>query len=389
MRSNIVLTFIPAVGYVLLSTGTLLPVEALGPGAILYACVAVGLIAAIANSVGPRISRHVLSIILIVIAPIAITFCLSSVRALDVAMTLRRLEGGLLISAMTSFLIAIHVLIRGEHGFQKALVHVAAVVLVATVIYKYKVSGDFFDRDDGRFLLNGPIVFGWIMGFACLTILHCVIREGLPLRYLYLAVIFLLALLWTQSRGPLVALAVMLTAVLAAGLKLRRARLIIGGLAVLSVALYFFVPIEFFSRLLLILELFFSDTTVISASTDVRAAAWIDAQKMFVNNPLVGVGVSNWQFSSDYGWLQYPHSVLLEVAAEGGVIGVLAVVGTLAFVFRMSTTWGRLVLCYFVICCSFSGDFSYFRFILSIPLGLLVARDPRSRRLRDLMFRPT
>ena len=51
----------------------------------------------------------------------------------------------------------------------------------------------------------------------------------------------------------------------------------------------------------------------------------------------------------------------------------------LGYLFWRSAGWGRMATVYFCLCCSFSGDFSYFRFMVAIPLGLLVV-DMWSRR---------
>ena len=88
----------------------------------------------------------------------------------------------------------------GVITFFKTLVSCGLLMLLLTVFYKLNYG--FWNRQV-RFFINGPIVFGWLMGFYVFISLYCfnITKQKL---YLIISLFFALALLWTESKGPLI-----------------------------------------------------------------------------------------------------------------------------------------------------------------------------------------
>ncbi len=368
---------LPLAIYILLATGTIFPVEAAGSWAAIYFLVVAGLSTTFLARVQDGVVSNGLAAIICVLGPLCFIYLVSSVRALDEAATLRRLDGAIATCALSVLLVAAAVRNYGEPVFKVGFLRAALVILVLTLFYKAKYG--FVDRDV-RFFINGPIVFGWLMGFCALTVLHGVIHGMLRWRWLAVLSCFIIAALWTQSKGPLLAFGVTSALVLLWNLGRSRTYLVSGFFVGFAIAVMALIPEDFGSRFLTIARVFMGAADEGDyGSVGYRQEAWHDAVKMFLEHPLMGVGVSNWQFFSRVGELQYPHNVFLELGAETGLLGLLAMTGALGYLVLRSSGWGRITIVYFAICCSFSGDFSYFRFIVAIPLGLLVADVCRKR----------
>src|SRR5690606_3743121 len=93
-----------------------------------------------------------------------------------------------------------------------------------------------------RFFINGPIVFGWIMGWNFLICLYLFFKGFRRWLVACGAVAFFLAVLWTQSKGPLIATgAIALIAVFSMrGIKAS----LVGAIALagIMVLTYFLIP---------------------------------------------------------------------------------------------------------------------------------------------------
>lgn len=59
-------------------------------------------------------------------------------------------------------------------------------------------------------------------------------------------------------------------------------------------------------------------------STEIRPFLWEQATEIFHANPIVGIGFGGYaDHMSSLDEIRYPHNLLLEIAAEGGMIGIL------------------------------------------------------------------
>ena len=107
---------------------------------------------------------------------ILIYFCwliFSMLRSDDFFFAFSKIEGAIFISIASSTLVALFIKKWGESDFIESFINVAALILVATVFYRYSLN---LNGREGRFFLNGPIVFGWLMGFVFLMSLLLFLR---------------------------------------------------------------------------------------------------------------------------------------------------------------------------------------------------------------------
>jgi O-antigen ligase len=355
----------------------LLPVEAMGGWAAMYLLVVVVFTTAFLVRADGGIVAQALGATVCVLGPIFVLYLISATRTWDMTITLRRIDGAVATSTVAIVLVAAYVSRYGEQAFRAGFIRGALLILALTLVYK-SIFG-FFDRD-GRFFINGPIVFGWLMGFCALTVLQGLIHGVLRPAWLAVFACFLLAAIWTQSKGPLLSILITALMLLLVNSRRKRAFSMLGFFVLFACVLVVSLPEEFTRRFLAIFRVLIGATDESDyGSVGYRQDAWRDAYQMFMEHPLWGVGVGNWQFLSRVGEIQYPHNVFLELGAETGVPGLVAMLAALGYLFWRSAGWGRMATVYFCLCCSFSGDFSYFRFMVAIPLGLLVV-DMWSRR---------
>lgn len=367
---------LPLATYVLLATGTLLPVDTMGGWSVMYLLGVTVFVALFLARVDASVVSSAFGAIVCVLGPLFFVYLVSSARTWDLTITLRRLDGAVATCVLAVLLVAAYVARHGEQSFRSGFLKGALLILVLTLVYK-AIFG-FFDRD-GRFFINGPIVFGWLMGFCALTVLHGILHGMLRWRWLVAFVCFLLAALWTQSKGPLIAIVLTALMVLLVNARKRRAYSMMGFFICFATGVIASLPEDFTRRFLAIFQVLLGTTDEGDyGSVGYRQDAWRDAVEMFLEHPLWGVGVGNWQFLSRVGEIQYPHNIFLELGAETGFPGLVAIVVSLAYLFWRSTGWGKISVVYFSLCCSFSGDFSYFRFMAAIPLGLIIAEAWRN-----------
>jgi O-antigen ligase len=362
---------LPLATYVLLATGTLLPLETMGGWAALYLLVVVVFTAAFLVRAEGGVIAQAMGATVCVLGPLFVLYLVSAARTWDMTITLRRIDGAVATSMVAIVGVAAYAARYGEQSFKAGFIRSALLILALTLVYK-SVFG-FFDRD-GRFFINGPIVFGWLMGFCALTVLQGLIHGALRPSWLLGFVCFLLAAIWTQSKGPLLSIFVTALMLLLVNLGKRRAFSMLGFFVLFAAVLAASLPEEFIRRFLAVFRVLIGASDESDyGSVGYRQDAWRDAYQMFLDHPLWGVGVGNWQFFSGVGQIQYPHNMFLELGAETGLPGLVAMSVALGYIFWRSSGWGRTAVVYFCLCCSFSGDFSYFRFMVVIPLGLIVA----------------
>jgi hypothetical protein len=145
------------------------------------------------------------------------------------------------------------------------------------------------------------------------------------------------AVVASGSRGPVVGLTLGLAVLLALTATQQRARrrlLLVAGAALVAViAVVQIVPSSTLSRSLEVIVSSGSDL-----STNGRSQLWATAWQGFVDHPLLGLGTGG--FASVRPDELYPHNLLLESAAELGILGVLAIVGLIAWALtRIGRAW--------------------------------------------------
>ena len=248
--------------------------------------------------------------------------------------------------------------IFGQSRFWRAFIFSALFLLFLTIIFKLNFG--FFDRSV-RFFINGPIVFGWLMGLSALVSYLRFLRTN---RYLFLLLsgVFAAAVVWTLSKGPLLALLVA-SLYVSSGDKRGRTILIVGAVFLIAVGSVFFEQIWTLlseSRFSALLRIAQAETTTSDwGSVGIRQIMFFDAFQKFLTHPMLGIGLGNYQYEIFF----YPHNEHLEVFLELGIFaGMLHLFSVLWFLYKSNMEY-RAIIIFFLICSSFSGDMGYLRFI--------------------------
>jgi hypothetical protein len=248
------------------------------------------------------------------------------------------------------------------------------VLLAAAVAYK-AVFG-FFDRDV-RYLVNGPIVFARFMGMA--AILCAFVYRGWG-RWAAVFV-FALAVLWTESKGPLLALTGVglwygFRSLTSVGRTWLLAAICI-AVALLIVNFELIEKVSVFGRFLIAITVF--DVGVTQAtygSIGSRIDLITESISLLVHNPL-GVGVGSWASRTGLLWAEYPHNLIVELLCEGGMVfGALALVPY--FLFAGSSVRMLIASGWFLFLSQqVSGDLLDSRLLLALSLTAFSLRRQR------------
>lgn len=259
----------------------------------------------------------------------------------------------------------------GWDGFRHRAIVFALFVLGMTVLYKLKFG--FWDRET-RFFLNGPIVFGWLMGLHAIFALM-LWASGRGGVYLFFYLVFLFAVIWTQSKGPLLALFACMGFLIIVFSKnnFRVLRNFFIFIAVVLVASFHQREIILESldgsRLQSIAALFTGETQDSDeGSIGSRGDMLQEAMGYVIKKAPFGIGVGEWPNLSKSG-VDYPHNEHLEILVEMGVPWFLMYLFFVVFSFYRCGTELRVVMLFFLIASSVSGDVSYLRYMF--PFALL------------------
>lgn len=249
-----------------------------------------------------------------------------------------------------------------DRTFRVWLVLLAALLVAAIA---YKIQNGFFDREV-NFLLNGPNVFARQMGLAGL--LSGFLLRG-PGRWLGI-VAFTLAVIWTQSKGPLLFLLLvgLGTGWLRLGAKGRIAVLVglAGVMGMLSLLVDQVRDVEFFRRFFVAAAVFDGGLGGENyGSVGSRVLLFSTAARMIAEHPL-GIGLGSWMPLSGLFWAEYPHNFFLEILLEGGLmLGTIAAVAYFAFLLShnaMIVAMGTFL----ALCQQVSGGLADSRFWLAL-----------------------
>ncbi|WP_157958005.1 O-antigen ligase family protein [Pararhodobacter aggregans] len=295
-----------------------------------------------------------------------------SVQALlpiDPAIALVKIDG-FLVGGLFVYLIFRRAVDRHDESFYTSFVVCGLVILSLTIAYKLLFG--FWDRQV-RFFLNGPIIFGWIMATMCLLCLRRYVRGGgmVPIVTFFL---FFLAVIWTGSKGPLIAMGASGLFFLIASRRLGALSVVVGCtvLAFLTLSELNLLP-ERFSVFQRLLSSDLNDSD--AGSIGIRQQMLRDSISVFWQNPILGVGISNWiHFSDDmdiksYEFV-YPHNFFGEALAEYGLVGATFFLLILTWVFIRADAFSRALIILFLTALQFTGDMSYWRFLYFLPLAL-------------------
>ena len=297
----------------------------------------------------PHMSGIVLSVFILLLA-----FMLSVFVATDLTLSAKELLKWLELA--TVFVAATSLLETPRHRqimliwLIGAGVSQALVGLVQSVLRRgpeHFMIGGVLMRAYGTFEQPNP--FGGYLGLVLPITVSLALfgmRPGLWRRAAWAATgILSAALLLTLSRGAWTGQAVALTLVVVSGSRAARHALLtfgIGGICI-AAAVWPIMPPEITGRV----------SSVVTSAIDIgslkdqqvtpenwavmeRLSQWYAGWEMFVNNPVLGVGIGNYNAAyEDYHMEQWPvalghaHNHYLTIAAEAGLVGLLAYLGFL------------------------------------------------------------
>jgi len=295
-------------------------------------------------------------------------------RSENVSIALSKIDGFLIGGFFVSLFLS-----RGQKKYGKqfltAVVISGFAMLLLTVLYK--LTFGLWDRSV-RFFLNGPIVFAWLMSIMFIISIHRYLLTK-NISYIVLSLAFFLAVVWTGSKGPIVALAAASLYFLIANRKLGAAATTI-GLSVLTFQI--FAEFGMLPPRLMAFErvLWGELSSQDFGSIGVRQVMLYESLLLFQSAPLIGLGMGNWMIhSSDFRIVSegfvYPHNILAEIASEHGLIGLMFFIVVLAFTFFRSESLARAIMIFSFFALLFTGDLGYWRFLIFLPLGLHLGRQ--------------
>lgn len=211
----------------------------------------------------------------------------------------------------------------------------------------YELLANPFYLEYGRFSIfifadkgDNPIQFG--IAFATLLIVlifHIAEQRKLKLWHVLLMLPSIYLMVRSGARGPLISfVVVLLTYVMwLSGMRARNRWLMMGGLAILLVAAFRFVPSNTFDMYQALVDPSIGSSRDPSANSIQERIILMDlAIKEFLEHPLIGVGTGN-----SSGGIGYPHNAWVEVAAEFGILGLAIFSILCGVVITMALTYLR------------------------------------------------
>lgn len=308
---------------------------------------------------------------------------LQALQSESIDLALRKVDG-FLIGGFSVMVIWRYGLTKHGDLFFDRIIGVTVFILALTVVYRFVVGGD-------RFFLNGPNVFGWMMSLGAIISLyryHLLGRKA----YILFFTIFLLSIVWSGSKGAFIGLFVgVFTYLLLNGYIFK---LLFGALIVLGIFVVLFVndfvPEGYLALYRLVLG---TAGEADFGSIGIRQLMYIDGVRIFNENPLLGVGIANWDTYSVLTWqydsFGYPHNMIIEILAEHGLVGLLLFGGVFAAIFWATSTLGRTMMVIFVTTLMFSGDMAYWRFVAALPIAFISNSDIKVSTFNKFVSKPT
>lgn len=317
--------------------------------------------------------------------PILVVMLISLAHSRNSFYGLSKIEGAVLVTVVSSSLVSFFVEKFGNIRFLKYFIGVSFFVLVLTIFQRYAQG---LEGREGVFFLNGAIMFGSLMGANLLASMYLFFLEKRK-RYLVYSICFIGAVLWTQSKGPLVASAltgVLLYIYFSWRYFLSPRNIIILLLCVFCVFLSYEYIFQYVAennfRLFALARIIKGDISDSDeGSIIIRASALADSFDLWLSHPIFGVGLGDWGEYLGSNGLRYPHNVVAETISEQGLLGIFVLLCFIfALLFRSQAVHGFFLI-YFFTALSFSGDASYWRLIFFYPLSYAVLNSRLGDRI--------
>ncbi|MDM0110727.1 O-antigen ligase family protein [Variovorax sp. J22R133] len=328
------------------------------------------------------ISRSSLALIATFLCFGLIFMCLGLLHSSNISYALEKIDGALLCSVIVALVIEKGYARYGEQEFQAAFLCCALIILIATIAYK--VQFGLFDRQV-KFLLNGPIVYGWLMGFCALLSLN-LWEERRKVFWGLLLVVFICALLWTESKGAAVAFAVAAFVLLLNSLRKNLKYVLLGVLLLTVVYVLFYDQLIYLfmeSRFAAVARVLTGEVAdVDDGSIGVRSLLAEHALEDFRAHPFLGIGLGEFSYDS----FVYPHNQHLEIFTELGIFAGMAHIGFVMLALFRAGRLNRAVILFFVGASAFSGDVSYLRFLYAFCLHAQFRCEANTSNQTDLDY---
>lgn len=235
---------------------------------------------------------------------------------------------------------------------------VFTIFIIALVAIPYKMQHGLMIRGTS-FGFLGSIPFGWVNGMAFILV---GLKDKKKTGDYLLMLFFILMVMWTGSKGPLLALVavVLLNFNKILGRKISTKIITFTLLTVVS-----YITFQYADDIRSIRSIiaFFEDPEgyvegVGRGSIGSRSGYINLAINSFVENPVLGSGFGSYSEVNNTSH-KYPHNIYLELLTEGGLVCF-----SIFLIILLKNSYkglGQGVL-FMLICLSFSGDMSYFRY---------------------------
>ncbi|MGJ8530448.1 O-antigen ligase family protein, partial [Maritalea sp.] len=284
---------------------------------------------------------------------------------------IEKLEGGFGATTVGALLLIGISTRYGTDEFLDQFLKFGLLILVLTIGYK-SVFG--LMARDVRFFINGPIVFGWLMGQFAIIATFRALNGRNPTQNFILATLFASATVWTFSKGPILALLVVFLLLFLRKAHRARTQFLLAALLLTVVAGVNLVGLENFGRLYAFANAIFESGEIGEFGTaSVRLALWVEALDMWETSPMFGIGPGNFKHFTIFGGFRYPHNLMIELLAETGLVGLFLFLLFLLMIFLMTNALGRLIMVFSLIGSSFSGDLAYLRVMVLLPFLFAIA----------------
>ena len=269
----------------------------------------------------------------------------------------------------------------GLSGLAQGFVRIMLTVLGLTLLFK-AAQGGLMDRGV-LFILNGPIVFGWLMGVGALCSIYILSLKRNLINFL-IVIGLSLAVIWSGSKGPIIAyfLSAIFMYVYNGGFRVGKViQVWLFSILVVLVIIQTGVIEEILeSRIGTLFDVFNNGIDYSEGSVGVRLASYQTSLELISENLFSGIGSG--VFAEYEPKLMYPHNVHLEILLEYGLV----IFVFYALLLIRGVVYGSLlirsVIIFFVICMSFSGDVSMLRYLLPFLLINIFPQYQVARRMR-------
>lgn len=245
----------------------------------------------------------------------------------------------------------------------------------------WKLRFGLFSRDV-MFFMNGPIVFARLMGIGAVLAWLCVAGKK---RYILVGC-FLIAMVWTESKGPLVAIfGTVLAGLLLPPFTIKRLGAVASSVFIVALLVTTVIVFERTLSEMPILRRYFVTADIHNAQSAGSIGTRLDRLEiswaMFQREPVLGVGMGDWGIESGYGPAAYPHNIFLEIFTEMGFL--LGLVFLIPYIFlsdprnRVSPFYYVLIFMWFA--SMVSGDLLDSRYILVFGTLAWIDRSMRAQ----------